>query len=190
MKRIRFAILIGGVALGTACRQDMHNQPKYKPLAASSFFADGRASRPTPAGTIAIDELDQTDTFHTGSVNGAFAETIPAAITSELLHRGEQRFNIFCSPCHGRLGNGDGMVARRGFRAPPDLNSERVRQEPPGYIFQVVSNGYGAMPDYRDQVPTADRWAIVAYLRALQLSRSATLSDVPASQRGQLEGQP
>jgi len=171
------------------CRQDMHDQPRYKPLAASAFFADGRSARPVPAGTIARDELDDTDTLHTGLVNAQFAESIPMPINRALLNRGQQRFNIYCSPCHGQLGNGDGMVARRGFRAPADLNSDRVRQEPPGYLFQVISNGYGAMGDYADQIPVDDRWAIVAYLRALELSRSATLADVPAPRKAALEAQ-
>jgi hypothetical protein len=180
--------IVGAAMLLTAgCRQDMQNQPKYKPLGVSAFFADGRASRPIPYGSIARGELDDNDSFHTGTVNGDFAESIPLPITVALLRRGEERFNIFCSPCHDRLGTGNGMIAQRGFKAPADLNSDRVRQEPPGYIFQVITNGFGAMPDHRDQIPVRDRWAIVAYLRALELSRKATLDDVPPQFRNQLE---
>ena len=172
------------------CRQDMHDQPKYKPLSASSFFADGRSARPVPEGTVARDELDDTDPVHTGnSANGEFLDSIPMPVTEALLRRGEERYDIFCSPCHDRLGTGHGMVSQRGFKIPSDLNSDRVRELPPGYIFQVISNGYQAMPDYGDQVPVNDRWAIVAYLRALQLSRHETMADVPQQARTQLEAQ-
>lgn len=175
-------------ATATACRRDMQDQPKYKPLQVSAFFADGRSARPTPAGTIARDELDNNDLFHTGLTNGTWTDTIPARIDISFLHRGQERFNIFCSPCHGRIGDGNGMVARRSFWRPADLITNRVRQEPPGYIFDVVSNGFGAMPDYSDQIPPRDRWAIVAYLRALQLSRGASLADVPPEAQSRIGG--
>lgn len=180
-------LLLAMIAAG--CRQDMHDQPRYKPLAASEFFPDGRSARPIPAGTVAIDELQNTDPFYTGYTGNDpanFMDTIPTPITAELLQRGQERFDIFCSPCHDRLGTGHGMIERRGFKIPADLDSDRIRQAPPGYVFQVISNGYGAMPDHRDQIPAADRWAIVAYIRALQLSRSATVADVPAQNRSQL----
>ena len=187
----RAALPICLAVLTAACRQDMHDQPKYKPLAASPFFADGRAARPTPLYTVARDEFNDGDPLHTGaSAGGDFLDTIPLPVNAALLQRGRERFDIYCSPCHGRLGAGDGMVERRGFRAPADLNSDRIRQAPPGYIFQVIRNGYGAMGDYRGQVNAADSWAIVSYIRALELSRKATLSDVPADHRTQLETQP
>lgn len=173
----------------TACRQDMHDQPKYKPLSESSFFADGRSARPIPLNTVARDDLNESDSFHTGNTNGDFAATIPVPVTLALLQRGQERFDIFCSPCHSRLGDGNGMVAQRGFRIPQDLTSDRIRRVPPGYIFQVISNGYGGMPDHGDQIPVADRWAIVAYIRALQLSRAAPISDAPPDERAQLEAQ-
>jgi mono/diheme cytochrome c family protein len=173
--------------LSAACRQDMHDQPRYKPLAASTFFSDGRSARPIPANTIARGELNNTDTMHTGERSQDFADTIPIPVTLPLLRRGRERFDIFCSPCHGRLGDGHGMVAQRGFHFPADLDSERVRQLPPGYIFQVISNGYGGMGDYGDQIPAVeDRWAIVAYIRALQLSRHADINDVPPAERARL----
>ena len=172
--------------LTAACRQDMQDQPKYKPLGVSRFFADGRMARPIPAGTIARDELNNTDSFHTGSENGAFLDTIPLKVDSKLLHRGQQRFDIYCSPCHGYTGDGNGMVAQRGLKIPADLHTDRLRSVPPGYIYQVIKNGYGAMGDYGDQIPVNDRWAIVAYVKALQLSRDATVNDVPADQRGEL----
>lgn len=186
-----FAWVLLSLALFTSgCRLDMQDGPRYKPLQGSSFFADGRSARPIPAGTIAIDQLNDTDSIHTGAANGAFLETIPVPVNLALLRRGEQRFDIFCTPCHGYLGDGDGMVARRGFKIPANFNSDRVRQEPPGYLFQVITNGYGAMPDYADQIPTEDRWAIVAYVRALQLSQNAPLSDVPSQTQTQLQSQP
>ena len=160
--------------------------PKYKPLGASRFFADGRNSRPLPRGVIARDELDEQDPAHTGAKSGVFLETIPEPIDESLLARGRDRFDIYCSPCHGRLGDGNGMIHQRGFWIPPTLHTDRLRNVPPGYIFQVISNGYGAMPDYRDQVNAQDRWAIVAYIRALQLSRHATVNDIPGAARTQL----
>ena len=181
--------ICAALLLQAACRQDMHDQPRYKPLAVSTFFADGRSARPIPEGTIARDELNDNDSFHTGSVDGNFMTSIPLPITEATLRRGQERFDIFCSPCHSRLGTGDGMIALRGFKRPADLNSDRVRREPPGYLFQVITNGFGAMPDHRDQIPVEDRWAIVAYIRALELSRGATLAEVPPESRSQLETQ-
>ena len=178
------------ILLQAGCRQDMHDQPKYKPLAVSKFFADGRAARPIPENTVARGELNDYDSFHTGASNGDFMDTIPLQITEAVLRRGQERFDIFCSPCHGRLGDGNGMIAQRGFKAPANLQSDRVREASPGYIFQVISNGYGAMPDHRDQIPVEDRWAIVAYIRALELSRRSTLADVPTQFRAQLESHP
>lgn len=189
MKRISCIVTIAcALLLTTACRRDMQDQPKYKPLGASSFFADGRDSRPLPANVIARDELDELNPSHTGAQNGAFLETIPEPVSTALLQRGRDRFDIYCSPCHGRIGDGYGMIRQRGFWYPSNLHTDRLRAVPPGYIFQVITNGYGAMPDYRDQVDSHDRWAIVAYLRALQLSQHAALADVPPAARQQLSG--
>lgn len=182
--RSSLLLVIAACLASSACRQDMQDQPRYKPLGENNFFADGRDSRPIPPNTIAVDELNNNDAFHTGAANGKFLDTIPLQIDLPLLERGRERFNIYCSPCHGRAGDGNGMVALRGFRAPPSFHSDRLRSVPPGYIFEVISNGYGAMPDYDDQiVDVRDRWAIVAYVRALQLSQDAALSDVPAQYR-------
>lgn len=189
MRTLKFIMALPLILLLSACRQDMQDQPKYKPLGASRFFADGREARPIPAGTIARDELNNTDSFHTGAENGAFLDTIPLKVDSKLLHRGQERFDIYCSPCHGRTGDGNGMVAQRGVKIPADFHTDRLRTVPPGYIYQVIKNGYGAMGDYGDQIPVNDRWAIVAYVRALQLSRDATMNDVPADQRGELSGE-
>lgn len=184
-----FVIILALLLCASGCRQDMQDQPKYKPLAESRFFADGRSARPIPAGTIARDELEDNDSFHTGAANGIFLASIPLPVNVQLLDRGQDRYDIYCSPCHGRLGDGNGMVAQRGVRAPANFHTDRLRSVPPGYIYQVITNGYGGMGDYADQVPVSDRWAIVAYIRALQLSRNATVNEIPASARTQLEGQ-
>jgi mono/diheme cytochrome c family protein len=180
--------IVPPLLLMAGCRRDMQDQPKYKPLGASRFFADGRDARPIPAGTIARDELNDNDSTHTGEANGAFLDAIPLKVDLNLLHRGQERFNIYCSPCHGRTGDGNGMVAQRGVKIPADIHTDRLRSVPPGYLYQVIKNGYGAMGDYGDQIPVNDRWAIVAYLKALQFSRDASLNDAPADQRGQLNG--
>ncbi|MBV8073554.1 MAG: cytochrome c [Acidobacteriaceae bacterium] len=182
-------LVVVACAITIGCRHDMQDQPKYKPLGQNRFWADGRDSRPIPAGTIAVDELNADDPTHTGQANGAFLDTIPLPVNMSLLERGRDRFDIFCSPCHGWLGDGNGMVARRGLRAPANLMDQRSRELPPGYVYQVISNGYGAMGDYADQIQDVrDRWAIVAYIKALQLSRGAPLSDVPDDQRAELTG--
>jgi mono/diheme cytochrome c family protein len=169
------------------CRQDMHDQPKYQPLEASDFFADGRASRPLPPGTVARSELNEDTHLYVGKSGNKFDETLPFALSQAVLARGQERFQIFCSPCHGRLGNGEGMVVRRGFRHPPSFHIDRLRQAPVGYYFDVITNGFGSMQDYSAQIPVKDRWAIIAYVRALQLSQHATLGDVPENDRKQLK---
>jgi mono/diheme cytochrome c family protein len=184
-------IAIGLLILATSgCRRDMQDQPRYKPLRASRFFADSRSARPIPAGTIARDELNDMDVMHTGLNNGVFATQFPMPITKQLLLRGQQRFNIYCTPCHGFLGDGNGMIAKRGFKWPANLHTDRLRNAPPGYLFQVVSNGYGAMPAYKLQIEPHDRWAILAYVHALQLSRNTPVADVPAEGRAELEKHP
>lgn len=169
------------------CRQDMFEEPKYKPLVESSFFADGRSARPVPPGTLTYLQPDEGEAMERGTTNGSFVPSIPVAVDEPLLKRGQERFNIYCSPCHGRLGDGNGMIAKRGFLQPADLHSDRVRNAPPGYLYAVIANGYGAMPEYRDQVGVRDRWAIVAYIRALELSRRANVADVPAAEQSKLE---
>ena len=170
------------------CRQDMHDQPKYESLEASTFFPDGRASRPLVPGTVARGQLREDTHLYEGKVSGKPAETFPFPIDLKTLERGQQRYNIYCSPCHDRVGNGNGMVVRRGFRPPPSYHIERLRKVPPGYLYDVITNGFGAMQDYAAQIPVRDRWAIVAYVRALQLSQNATLNDVPESERPNLRG--
>jgi mono/diheme cytochrome c family protein len=171
-----------------ACRQDMHDQPKYIPLRPSDFFADGRSERPLIEGTVARGHLNDDIAYFQGKgPDGKPVADFPFPVTKEVIQRGQQRYNIYCTPCHDRLGNGDGMIVRRGYRKPPSYHIDRLRTVPNGYIYDVISNGFGAMPDYSAQVAPRDRWAIVAYIRALQLSQNASVNDVPADARGQLQ---
>ncbi len=186
--RVLTAAAIVAAALPlSACRQDMHDQPRYEPMEGSRFFADQRAARPVPAGTVARGQLHEDQHFYTGKVGGRFAETFPMPVTRAVLERGRERYDIYCSPCHDRTGSGNGMIVRRGYLAPPSFHVERLRTQAPGYFFNAISNGFGKMPSYALQIPVADRWAIVAYVRALQLSQHATLADVPAAERVALE---
>ncbi len=165
----------------------MHDQPKYQPLEGSTFFNDAQASRPLVAGTVARGHLKDDALLYTGKVDGAEALIFPWAVDEKVMARGQERFNIYCSPCHGQTGMGDGMVVKRGYRRPPALSDLRLREAAPGHFFEVITNGFGAMPDYAAQIKATDRWAIVAYVRALQLSAHATLEDVPVAQRGRLD---
>lgn len=179
-------LLLAAVALG-GCRQDMHDQPKIKPLRQSEIFADRRSARPLVPGTVARGTLREDTAFYTGKLGKEFVKEIPVTVTAELLDRGRTQFQVFCSPCHGRTGRGDGMVVQRGFKAPPSYHIGRLRQMPIGYFYDVIANGFGAMADYAAQVPPGDRWAIAAYVRALQLSQYAPADVVPADKRGELE---
>lgn len=174
--------------LATACRQKMAEQPRYDPLEASEFFADGQSARPLVENTVARGEIRDDEHFYTGRSGATPAATFPFPITLAILQRGRERYDIYCSPCHSRTGNGDGMIARRGFARPPSFHIPRLREAPPGYHFHVITQGLGAMPDYRHQIPPRDRWAIIAYIRALQLSHNATVNDVPPQERDQLAG--
>ncbi len=186
IRGISMAILAVPAALLTGCRQDMQDQPKFIPLRPSSFFADGRSERPLVEGTVARGHLDANTAFYTGKTDDKPVETMPVPVTRELLARGQQRFNIYCSPCHDRLGYGNGMIVQRGYKHPPSYHIDRLRQVPVGYVFDVITNGFGAMPDYAAQIEPADRWAIVAYVRALQLSQDASVNDVPPDAQNQL----
>ena len=178
---VALAVLAGG------CRQDMHDQPKYIPLRESTFFGDARSARPVVPGTVARGQLRDDALLYTGKRNNADADMFPFPVTERVIRRGQERFNIFCSPCHGRTGQGDGMVVQRGYRRPPTYHQDRLRDAPVGHFFDVITNGFGAMPDYAVQIRAADRWAIVAYIRALQLSEHAALADVPDADRGKLD---
>jgi len=168
----------------------MAEQPRYDPLEPSVFFADGQSARQLVPGTVARGQLGDDPHLYEGVVNGAPAKTFPFPITLAVLERGQERYNIYCSPCHARTGKGDGMIVQRGYTPPPSFHIERLRDVPPGHIFNVTTRGLGAMPDYRQQIAPRDRWAIVAYIRALQLSQNARPSDVPPEERGKLAGEP
>jgi mono/diheme cytochrome c family protein len=186
--RITAVIVVASALLALAgCRQGMHDQPRYEPLSQSTFFADGRSSRAPVDGTVARGQLRDDPLLYTGKVNGANATMFPFPVDERVMARGRERYDIYCSPCHARTGRGDGMVVQRGYREPPTVHSDRLRNEPPGHFFDVITNGFGAMPDYAAQIRPEDRWAIVAYIRALQLSGHATLVDVPPAQRGALQ---
>jgi hypothetical protein len=167
----------------TACRQDMQDQPRFKPLAESDFYADLRSARPPVEGTVARGQLHEDAYFYSGKVGNNPGDYMPFPVTEDVLARGRERFNVYCAPCHSRLGDGNGMIVQRGLRAPPSYHTERLRKAPLGYFFDVMTNGFGAMQDYASQIPARDRWAIVAYIRALQLSQDATMSDVPPGQK-------
>ena len=176
-----------GLLLSVGCRQDMHDQPRYEAFEASDFFEDGRASRPLVEGTVAQGQLQLDEAFYTGKVNGELIGTLPVPLTRQLLARGQERFDIYCSPCHDRAGSGQGIVVRRGFRRPPSFHIDRLREVPIGHFFEVITKGFGAMMDYAVHVTPHDRWAIAAYIRALQLSQYATLDDVPTAERQRLQ---
>jgi mono/diheme cytochrome c family protein len=180
------AVILGLASLAGGCAPNMFKQPKNKSLTESDFFADGRAARLPVEGTVARGMLRTDERLYTGKVNGLFVGNVPLPLTRELLTRGRERFDIFCSPCHGRLGDGSGMIVQRGLRRPPSYHIDRLREIPDGYFFDAITNGFGAMPSYASRVGVQDRWAITAYIRALQLSQASRLEDVPPAERPKL----
>jgi mono/diheme cytochrome c family protein len=175
--------------LTLSCRRDMFDQPSRKPLARNDFFQDNQmASRPIVPHTVARGQLQEDEAFYTGKLGTNLVTTFPIPVTRDLLERGQERFDIYCSVCHGRTGEGNGMVVQRGFPVPPSYHIDRLRQAPVGHFFDVMTQGYGIMYSYAQRVKPEDRWAIAAYIRALQLSRNVSLAELPASQRAQLEG--
>lgn len=174
----------------TACRRDMFDQPKSDPLKSSDFFSDGSASRPIPPHTVARNNFETDDAFYTGMNGTNLVTEFPIQITCEVLERGRQRYDIYCEPCHGVNGDGNGIVVARGFPAPPSYQIERLRNAPVGHFFDVMTYGYGAMYSYARRVSPADRWAIAAYIRALQLSQHAALSDAPTNEIAKLQNSP
>jgi hypothetical protein len=192
LKQTRFGCLTAcGIALGllllVGCRQDMHDQPRYEALEPSDFFADGRSSRPLVEGTIARGHLRADELLYTGKINGELSQVLPFTVTDELLARGQERYNIYCTPCHDYAGNGQGMIVQRGLRPPPSFHIERLRGAPIGHFFDVMTNGYGAMANYASEVVSGDRWAIAAYIRALQLSQHADVAGLPEADRRALQ---
>jgi mono/diheme cytochrome c family protein len=172
------------ILISSGCRIDMHVQPRQNPLSRSEFFPDQRSARPPVEGTVARGQLHEDTYFYTGKIGGNPGDALPFAVTKQVLERGRERYNIFCAPCHSRVGDGNGFVPSRGFaRKPPSFHIVRLQKAPIGYFYDVITEGFGIMPDYASQIPPQDRWNIVAYVRALQLSQSATMADVPAGQK-------
>jgi mono/diheme cytochrome c family protein len=181
------AIALGLIVLA-GCRQDMQDQPKYIPLRPSSFFDDDRSERPLIEGTVARGHLNDDVALYTGmGPDGKPVDTFPFPVTKDVMARGQQRYDIYCAPCHDRTGNGNGMIVRRGYKKPPAYSSPEVMGRSNGFIYDVITHGFGAMPDYAAQIAPHDRWAIVAYVRALQASETATINDVPPGERAKLE---
>ena len=178
MARLRRFSWLALLLILAGCRQDMHDQPRFKPLAMNSFYPDLRSGRPPVDGTVARGQLHEDTYFYTGKIGANPGDYMPFPVNQDVLARGRERFNIYCAPCHSRLGDGNGMVVQRGYKHPPTYHQERLRKAPLGYFFDVMTNGFGAMPDYSSQIPVEDRWRIVAYIRALQLSQNATQADV------------
>ena len=177
------ASLLGSVSLlllFSGCRQDMQNQPKFFPQRGTTFYASGRSVRPQVEHTVARNQMDENTYFYTGIEDGKEGDGLPIPLNAATLERGQERYNIYCTPCHSRVGNGEGMIVQRGYRPAGNFHTDRLRKAPLGHFFAVMTNGYGAMPDYAAQLTPADRWAVAAYIRALQLSQNATRNDVPA----------
>jgi mono/diheme cytochrome c family protein len=177
----------GGMALClvllAGCQQEMAHQPRHEPLAASAFFEDGRSSRDLVPGTVARGQEQHVAPWSLGGVTVEAVTTFPVPLTHDLLVRGQERYNIVCTPCHDHVGTGHGMIVRRGYPRPPSFHIPRLRQAPIGHLFVVITDGYGAMPAYGDLVTPPDRWAIAAYIRALQLSQYAPVAELPAKMR-------
>ncbi|MFT4569651.1 MAG: hypothetical protein ACI91F_000519 [Candidatus Binatia bacterium] len=184
---LSLGLLVLVVASTAGCRQDMHDQAKLEPLEASNFFADGRASRPVPAGTVARGLLGADKLVTTGRNAAGFANEIPVPVDLDFVAWGRTRYDIFCSPCHDRAGEGRGMIVERGYKQPPSLHDARLVAASPGYVFNAITKGFGVMPSHAMQVPVRDRWAIVAYVKALQLTRTARFESLNRSEQLELE---
>jgi cytochrome c553 len=184
-------IAMGAVALLLfGCRLDMHVQPKYLPYEPTDFFGDGRSERQPVPGTVARGQLRLDELMFTGRENGVVVNKFPFPITKADLDRGRERYNVYCTPCHDYSGTGRGMIVQRGFPQPPSYHIQRLRDAPAGHFYEVITNGFGAMYSYAARVEPADRWRIAAYIRVLQLSRNATIQDVPESARQNLSQLP
>jgi Cytochrome C oxidase, cbb3-type, subunit III len=178
------ALLLVTVVVLSACRIDMHVQPRQNPLSRSDFFSDQRSARHPVEGTVARGQLHEDSYFYTGKIGNNPGDAMPFPVTKEVLDRGRERYNIFCAPCHSRIGDGNGFVPSRGFsKQPPSFHIARLQKAPLGYFYDVITEGFGIMPDYASQIPPQDRWDIVAYVRALQLSQNATMAEVPPGQK-------
>lgn len=179
-------LLVATVLLSLSCRQEMRDDSRVKPYQETPFFLDRNSSRPLVKGVVARGEAQTDDFFYAGQINGHLVRGFPAPVTLDELKKGRERYNVYCSVCHGFTGTGDGMIVQRGFPTPPSFHDQRLREAPEGHFFNVITNGYGAMYSYASRVETSERWAIIAYIRALQHARNATVNDVPAEDRLQL----
>ncbi len=187
LRKIGLPFLFFGLALIlTSCAMTMREQPKLNPLTEDPFYANQAAARPLMPETVARG-YSQTETAAEQMLQD-FGEEFPFEVTQENLERGQQRFDIYCSPCHDRLGTGNGMIVQRGFSQPTSFHDDRLRTSPPSYFYGAMTNGFGAMPSYANRITPKDRWLIAAYIQALQLSQNATLDDVPTAEQNQLEG--
>jgi mono/diheme cytochrome c family protein len=181
-----FIVVVTIIAV-SGCRQRMADQPHQRPLDSSTFFADGMASRPIEPGTVARAGVEENPYVLTGKINGKPGAALPFPMTAALLARGQERYEIFCSPCHDRLGTGQGMIVRRGFRPARSFHEPRLRDAPAGHFFEVITLGFGPMPSYASQLSPRDRWAVIAYIRALQFSRNARVGELPQQDRDKLK---
>ncbi len=194
-KLIKMMLLVVALMALAGCNNQLYGaqimrfQPRFDPLEENTFFEDGRSARPAVADTVARGQLRLDEQLYTGRFEGNYATTYPMPITPEVLQRGQQRFDVFCAPCHSQLGDGQGMVVKRGFKEPPSFHIDRLREAPPGYFFSVMTNGFGVMYSYKSRVKVEDRWAIAAYIKALQLSQHADVSALPADDVQKLEEQ-
>lgn len=180
MKRVITGAAMLSMLVLAGCRQDMHDQPKFIPQRGTTFYADGRSVRPQVTGTVARSQAGDDSYFATGMVAGKEGDGLPIPLNIDTIDRGQERYNIYCSACHSRVGNGEGVIVQRGYRPAGNFHTDRLRNAPLGHFFAVMTNGYGAMPDYAAQLTPEDRWAVAAYIRALQLSQNAKAADVPA----------
>ena len=190
MARGSMLAAVGALLVCAGCRLDMHVQPRYNPYDPTDFFGDGQSARLPVAGTVPRGDLTlgPDELLYTGKVNGQPSEAFPFPVTKDVVERGRERYDAFCSPCHGFTGDGDGMIVQRGFRHPPSLYDDRLKTAAAGHYFDVITNGFGVMYPYGYRVPPRDRWAIIAYIRALQLSRSVPVADLPEADRAKLTG--
>lgn len=185
---VSIGCLLAGLFITTGCALNMYHQPKYEPLEESEFFQDQRSARPLADHTVARGYLETDQALYAGTNgDGSPVETFPFEITGAVLERGRERYDIYCAPCHSRLGNGQGMIVQRGFKSPASFHIERLREAPVGYYYDVITNGFGAMYSYASRINPEDRWAIIAYIRVLQLSQNGSLEDVPAAERDKLQ---
>ena len=180
-------VLFACLTAGCEVRQGMWDQPRHEPLESTDFFSNGSVAREPVESTVAQGHLNEDDHFYLGKVDGQFVDTFPFPIDEEVMARGRERFNIYCAPCHDAVGNGNGMIVQRGYKRPPSYHVDRLRDVPVGYFYDVIVNGFGVMASYSYQIKPEDRWAVVAYVKALQLSQHAEAKDLPEADRAALE---